>query len=225
MLLVAARAHPPLPAGVCLPACLQGRAKRGELHYLPSAQAYFDDVAHFREMSSMCSYTHPRVWQDNPGGWRGGRPRHWGQLGRGSCVAQLSCTAVAAGCSSPACPAERLALLTFSALALQPCHFPAADAPHKTFATLKSLKMFLQQQHRLQFCDICLEGRKVRAWLGAGWLGLWVWVGWLVGCWLAGWRGWGLCRFGGLGVGRQAALDICLEGRKVEAGLEGWVGR
>jgi hypothetical protein len=54
----------PPPAPACLPACLQGRAKRGELHYLPSAQAYFDDVAHFREMTSLCSYTHPRVWQD-----------------------------------------------------------------------------------------------------------------------------------------------------------------
>lgn len=54
-----------LPCAV--PACLQGRAKRGELRYLESAQAYFDDVAHFDEISRMCSYTHPRVWQDNPG--------------------------------------------------------------------------------------------------------------------------------------------------------------
>lgn len=54
-----------LPCAV--PACPQGRAKRGELRYLESAQAYFDDVAHFDEISRMCSYTHPRVWQDNPG--------------------------------------------------------------------------------------------------------------------------------------------------------------
>ncbi|KAL4444334.1 hypothetical protein ABPG75_012071 [Micractinium tetrahymenae] len=82
-------------------AALPGRAKRGELQYLESAQAYFDGAAHFRELSSLCSYTHPRVWQDNP------------------------------------------------------------DAPHKTFASLKALKAHLQQQHKLQFCDICLEGRKV----------------------------------------------------------------
>ncbi len=47
--------------------CLQGRAKRGELRYLESAQAYFDDPAHYDEISRMCSYTHPRVWQDTPG--------------------------------------------------------------------------------------------------------------------------------------------------------------
>lgn len=46
---------------------LQGRAKRGELKYMDSAQAYFDDAAHFAEISRMCSYTHPRVWQDSPG--------------------------------------------------------------------------------------------------------------------------------------------------------------
>lgn len=80
---------------------LPGRAKRGELRYLESAQAYFDDVAHFDEISRMCSYTHPRVWQDNP------------------------------------------------------------DAPHKTFASLPALKTYLHKQHKLSFCDICLEGRKV----------------------------------------------------------------
>lgn len=38
-----------------------------------------------------------------------------------------------------------------------------ADAPHKAFGSLKALKGYLQQQHKLQFCDICLEGRKVGA--------------------------------------------------------------
>ncbi|PRW56692.1 LIM domain and RING finger isoform A [Chlorella sorokiniana] len=80
---------------------LPGRAKRGELRYLESAQAYFDDQSHFDEISRMCSYTHPRVWQDNP------------------------------------------------------------DAPHKVFASLPALKSYLAKQHKLQFCDICLEGRKV----------------------------------------------------------------
>lgn len=48
----------------------QGRAKRGELRYLESAQAYFDDDAHFQEISRMCSFTHRRVWQDDPGARR-----------------------------------------------------------------------------------------------------------------------------------------------------------
>jgi hypothetical protein len=75
---------------------------------------------------------------------------------------------LAAGCGLHfACLTERLAC-NCPAPALQfnlPC---PADGPHKTFATLKSLKMFLQQQHKLQFCDICLEGRKVGLWVGLG---------------------------------------------------------
>jgi hypothetical protein len=54
----------------CLPASsvlLQARARRGELQHLESAQAFFDDAAHFREISGLCSYTHPRAWQDSPG--------------------------------------------------------------------------------------------------------------------------------------------------------------
>ena len=78
-------------------ACLQGRAKRGELHYLPSAQAYFDDVAHFREMTSLCSYTHPRVWQDNPGGcWS---PCRYGAAQGCDCV----CVCLAAELRSGTC--------------------------------------------------------------------------------------------------------------------------
>lgn len=58
-----------------------------------------------------------------------------------------------------------------TALALVRSLFPAprrtprllarADTPHKTFGTLKELKAHLAQVHRLHFCDICLEGRKV----------------------------------------------------------------
>ena len=33
---------------------------------MESAQAYFDDQPHFRAVTALCSYTHPRVWQDNP---------------------------------------------------------------------------------------------------------------------------------------------------------------
>ena len=40
-------------------------------------------------------------------------------------------------------------------------HPPRADAPHKTFASLPALKTYLHKQHKLSFCDICLEGRKV----------------------------------------------------------------
>ncbi|KAL4858640.1 E3 ubiquitin-protein ligase hel2 [Chlorella vulgaris] len=81
---------------------LPARARRGELKHLESAQAFFDDAAHFREISGLCSYTHPRAWQDSPG-----------------------------------------------------------DAPHKPFPSLRALKAHLMQQHKLGFCDICLEGRKV----------------------------------------------------------------
>ena len=63
----------------------------------------------------------------------------------------------------------------------QPAHTPTprpwplapccrADAPHKSFASLAALKSFLHKQHKLQFCDICLEGRKVR--VGGGWGGV-----------------------------------------------------
>ena len=45
----------------------QGRAKRGELQHLASAQAYFDDAAHFREIAGLCSYTHPRALQEGEG--------------------------------------------------------------------------------------------------------------------------------------------------------------
>jgi E3 ubiquitin-protein ligase ZNF598 len=78
---------------------LQAEAAAGELHYLDAAQAYFDDVGHYDDIRSMCSFTHPRVWQDGQG---------------------------------------------------------------KTFNSLRVLKAHLQQQHKLHFCDICLEGRKVR---------------------------------------------------------------
>eukprot|EP00887_Chlorella_sp_A99_P006106 scaffold22.g6106.t1 len=43
---------------------LQARAKAGELRYLGSAQAYFDDLAHYRDMAALCSYTHPVVWEE-----------------------------------------------------------------------------------------------------------------------------------------------------------------
>lgn len=62
-----ARGRPARTAGAPFAAPPQGRAKRGELHYLDSAQAYFDDAVHFRELASLCSYTHPRVWQDSAG--------------------------------------------------------------------------------------------------------------------------------------------------------------
>ena len=101
----------------------------------------------------------------------GGVPVGLGQL-RGV----IACVCLAAELRSGACrlhltsPTERPALPSCCA-ALLPC-CPAlpcpADGPHKTFATLKSLKMFLQQQHKLQFCDICLEGRKVGLWVGLG---------------------------------------------------------
>jgi hypothetical protein len=33
---------------------------------------------------------------------------------------------------------------------------------HKSFRNLQQLKQHLQQHHNLQFCNICLEGRKVK---------------------------------------------------------------
>ena len=50
----------------------------------------------------------------------------------------------------------------------------AADAPHKVFGSLRGLKDHLLKNHKLQFCDICLEGRKVggggrgSVWAGCG---------------------------------------------------------
>jgi len=44
-------------------AVLQSRVKDGELYYLDSAQAYFDDVSHFEETKAFCSFTHPLAGQ------------------------------------------------------------------------------------------------------------------------------------------------------------------
>ncbi len=55
------------------PALLQERAKAGQLHYLESAQAYFDDAGHFREISNLCSYTHPAVWEEKDADGRSAR--------------------------------------------------------------------------------------------------------------------------------------------------------
>lgn len=38
---------------------LDARAKAGELYYLDSAQAYFDDASHYEELRALCSFTHP----------------------------------------------------------------------------------------------------------------------------------------------------------------------
>lgn len=40
-------------------ATLQQRASEGEFYHLDSAQAYFDDESHFKEMQARCSYSHP----------------------------------------------------------------------------------------------------------------------------------------------------------------------
>jgi E3 ubiquitin-protein ligase ZNF598 len=61
---------------------------------LEPAQAYFDDKQHFKDISALCSFTHPK-------------------------------------------------------------------AGSKTFPSLKSLRNFIQKEHQLQFCDVCLEHRKV----------------------------------------------------------------
>lgn len=153
---------------------LQGRAKRGELRYLESAQAFFDDPAHYDEISRMCSYTHPRVWQDNPGApaapavaWPPPRPRPQLSPLRCSCcllhlVALLLRLLVDCG-AGPEMPWRAVLLTNLSYHRPAPTSPtpPAADAPHKTFATLPALKSYLSKQHKLQFCDICLEGRKV----------------------------------------------------------------
>lgn len=38
---------------------------------------------------------------------------------------------------------------------------PPLPRRHRTFKSLQQLKQHLQQKHNLQFCGICLEGRKV----------------------------------------------------------------
>jgi hypothetical protein len=94
----------------------QARAKSGELSYLPSCQAYFDDTEHYTQIARLCSFTHPRA-RDDAGG------------AAGAAAAALS---------------------------------PGSAPPGKTFASLRQLKEFLLRRHQLQFCDICLEGRKAR---------------------------------------------------------------
>jgi hypothetical protein len=49
---------------------LQDRKKAGELYYLPSATAFFDDDAHFRQIRELCSFTHPRAGPAEGGGTR-----------------------------------------------------------------------------------------------------------------------------------------------------------
>jgi len=74
---------------------LQARAKAGELFYLASAQAYFDDKSHYDEIKALCSFTHPMAGHS------------------------------------------------------------------RAFPSLRALSSHLQQTHKRQFCDICLDGRKV----------------------------------------------------------------
>lgn len=94
----------------------QARAKSGELKYLDAAQAYFDDVAHYKEISALSSYTHPAIW---------GEKKVGGDEDGGRAAEQTDASG------------------------------------HRTFNSLNALKRHLQQLHKLQFCEICLEGRKV----------------------------------------------------------------
>ncbi len=179
----------PLRAAWTPPLCTQARASRGELYHLPEINGFFDDPLHFQAIKCVQRWArrHPRRRQRRHRTQRLTCKPGRREQRQGGSWASWRCGAERLGVSRAATarltlPGRRskqsedvarcrcaLLVLVLGRRGLvgythpyitDKCKEAGREPP--IFTSVHGMKKFVESNYKLHFCDLCIQGRKVR---------------------------------------------------------------